>query len=109
MVMQTLLDFVSPVPSALDTDGTALWLQICLQAEAPYLIVLNDKRHPLGIVKLPRLVNVISSARTDLPSPQRDRSWRRPLQLRRHNRVVPKRPPWPTWWRRLRCSHPRSR
>jgi hypothetical protein len=56
MVMPNLLDFVLSAPSAHISDRSDGWLQICLRAEAPYIVLLNDQRHPVGVVKLPRLV-----------------------------------------------------
>ncbi|MDA0266084.1 MAG: hypothetical protein O3A14_03780 [Cyanobacteria bacterium] len=71
MVMPSLLNFVSSVPSVHGADTAALWLEVCLQTESPYVIVLNDQRHPLGAVKLPRLVAALDGSASRLGPPQR--------------------------------------
>lgn len=71
MVILPLLDFVLSVPSTSDSDAPALWLQVCLQAEASHIVVLNDQRQPLGIVKLSRLVAAINGVGAHLGTPQR--------------------------------------
>lgn len=74
--MPSLLAFVDPVPSSLATAPLATWQQDCVQAEANWLVIVDDRQRPVGVVSLARLLLLTGQQNTAIPGPE-PRSQRR--------------------------------
>ena len=74
--MPSLLAFVDPVPSSLATAPLATWQQDCVQAEANWLVIVDDRQRPVGVVSLARLLLLTGQQNAAIPGPE-PRSQRR--------------------------------